>query len=447
MDKAKKWDDGGIYKVALHGALGATISKLSGYDSFNGFKISAINEVTQPLLRKIDNPDMQKLISIILGKSISDQSIAVPLINSAVDNNWLTHDDQLNLLRDYRSFKYGEISLDEWVRKLAYYDTLMWYEYNHNSIYKTNNETSILLNGELARSIPEVIGSGSFQDIMNNLVYKYVTSNGLEDSFSMYKQEASSRIVSSNKSYEDSLLNDYIDKYGVEKGRALYGYEKQKRDRINNNSINNLTLSVDKDILYNNRTSTTKIFDYNLNSNNPNDTIEVSKPTNSISTRDLEKSVLTNTTSELTNQPLKGYLYYTENAKPAFRVINRLGGVFSIGSMTNDFVQDYYTYSGTNLVKAWGTNLIPPIGSAIGGAYGTAEGFKLGYPYGPVTTAVSSYSLGTLGSISGGIAGDIKKWSYDKIFRQMKRLENEVKIINEISILFCYYILVFSICL
>ena len=409
LDKAKKWDDGGIYKVALHGAFGATISKLSGYDSFNGFKISAINEVTQPLLRKIDNPDMQKLVSIILGKSISDQSIAVPLINSAVDNNWLTHDDQLNLLRDYRSFKYGEISLDEWVRKLAYYDTLMWYEYNHNSIYKTNNETSILLNGELAGSIPEVIGSGSFQDIMNNLVYKYVTSNGLEDSFSMYKQEASSRITSSNKAYEDSLLNDYIDKYGVEKGRALYEYEKYQRNRSKHNSINNLTLSVDKDILHNNYTSGTNTFDHSLNSNNINDTMEVSKSSNSISTRDLEKSILTNTTSELANQPLKGYLYYTENAKPAFRVVNRLGGIFSIGSMTNDFVQDYYTYSGTNLAKAWGTNLIPPIGSAIGGAYGTAEGFKLGYPYGPVTTAVSSYSLGTLGSISGGIAGDIKK--------------------------------------
>ena len=409
LDKAKKWDDGGIYKVALHGAFGATISKLSGYDSFNGFKISAINEVTQPLLRKIDNADMQKLVSIILGKSISDQSIAVPLINSAVDNNWLTHDDQLNLLRDYRSFKYGEISLDEWVRKLAYYDTLMWYEYNHNSIYKTNNETSILLNGELAGSIPEVIGSGSFQDIMNNLVYKYVTSNGLEDSFSMYKQEASSRIISSNKAYEDSLLNDYIDKYGVEKGRALYEYEKYQRNRSKHNSINNLTLSVDKDILHNNYTSGTNTFDHSLNSNNINDTMEVSKSSNSISTRDLEKSILTNTTSELANQPLKGYLYYTENAKPAFRVVNRLGGIFSIGSMTNDFVQDYYTYSGTNLAKAWGTNLIPPIGSAIGGAYGTAEGFKLGYPYGPVTTAVSSYSLGTLGSISGGIAGDIKK--------------------------------------
>ncbi len=412
LDKAKKWADGGLYKVALHGAFGATISKLSGYDSFNGFKISAINEVTQPILRKIDNPDMQKLVSIILGKSISDQSIAAPLINSAVDNNWLTHDDQLNLLHDYRSFKNGQISLDEWVRKLAYYDTLMWYEYNHNSIYKTNNETSILLNGELSGSIPEVIGSGSFQDIMNNLVYKYVILNGQEDSFNIYKQEASSRIISSNKAYEDSLLNDYIDKYGPEKGRALYEYEKYQRNKSKHNSINNLTLSVDKDILHNNYTSADNTFDHSLNSNNPNnpnDTIEVSKLTNSISTRDLEKSVLTNTTSELTNQPLKGYLHYTENAKPVFKVVNKLGGVFGVGSMTNDFVQDYYTYSGTNLIKAWGTNLIPPIGSAIGGAYGTAEGFKLGYPYGPVTTAVSSYSLGTLGSIAGGIEGDIKK--------------------------------------
>lgn len=200
MDKAKKWDDGGIYKVALHGAFGATISKLSGYNSLDGFKVSSINEVAQPLLRKIDNPDMQKLVSIILGKSISEQSIAAPLINSAVDNNWLTHDDQLHLLSDYRSFKNGQISLDEWVRKLAYYDTLMWYEYNHHSVYKTNNETSIPLYDELNSSIPEVIGSGSFQDIMNNLVYKYVTLNGLEDAFYIYKQEANEKIIQSRES-------------------------------------------------------------------------------------------------------------------------------------------------------------------------------------------------------------------------------------------------------
>ena len=409
---AEKWGDGGVYKVALHGAFGATISNISGYGTSQGLKIAAINESTQPILKKIGNPELQKLVGVIISKSLGGDEIAPSLVNSAIQNNWLTHDDQVSFLADYNNFKNGVISLDEWIKKLAYYDTLMWYEYNHLDIYETNNEINIPLYDTVKDSEPELLGSGSFQDLMNNMIYKYVTLNGFDESFKVYKQEASSKIVSSNKAFEDGLLKDAIERHGVEKGRALYGYEKQKRDRINNNSINNLTLSVDKDILYNNHTSTTKIFDYNLNSSNPNDTndtIEVSKPTNSISTRDLEKSVLTNTTSELTNQPLKGYLYYTENAKPAFKVVNRLGGVFSIGSMTNDFVQDYYTYSGTNLVKAWGTNLIPPIGSAIGGAYGTAEGFKLGYPYGPITTAVSSYSLGTLGSISGGIAGDIKK--------------------------------------
>lgn len=326
---AEKWGDGGVYKVALHGAFGATISNISGYGTSQGLKIAAINESTQPILKKIGNPELQKLVGVIISKSLGGDEIAPSLVNSAIQNNWLTHDDQVSFLADYNNFKNGVISLDEWIKKLAYYDTLMWYEYNHLDIYETNNEINIPLYDTVKDSEPELLGSGSFQDLMNNMIYKYVTLNGFDESFKVYKQEASSKIVSSNKAFEDGLLKDAIERHGVEKGRALYGYEKQKRDRNNNNSINNLTLSVDKDILYNNHTSTTKIFDYNLNSSNPNDTndtIEVSKPTNSISTRDLEKSVLTNTTSELTNQPLKGYLYYTENAKPAFRVVNRLGG-------------------------------------------------------------------------------------------------------------------------
>ena len=328
---AEKWGDGGVYKVALHGAFGATISNISGYGTSQGLKIAAINESTQPILKKIGNPELQKLVGVIISKSLGGDEIAPSLVNSAIQNNWLTHDDQVSFLADYNNFKNGVISLDEWIKKLAYYDTLMWYEYKHLDIYETNNEINIPLYDTVKDSEPELLGSGSFQDLMNNMIYKYVTLNGFDESFKVYKQEASSKIVSSNKAFEDGLLKDAIERHGVEKGRALYGYEKQKRDRINNNSINNLTLSVDKDILYNNHTSTTKIFDYNLNSSNPNDTndtIEVSKPTNSISTRDLEKSVLTNTTSELTNQPLKGYLYYTENAKPAFRVVNRLGGGF-----------------------------------------------------------------------------------------------------------------------
>lgn len=202
--KAQMWGEGGMYKVALHGAFGAVVSDLSGYNRLKGFKTSAINEASQPILEKVGNPDLQKIISIVIAKSINSENIAPSLVNSAIENNWLTHHDQMSLNNDYENYKNGVISLDEWVRKLAYYDTLMWYEYNHLNIYNTNNEISKELYGNLSSDIK---GSGSFQDVMNNLVYKYVTLNGLEDSFYIYKQEASDKIIRSRESNNKYKLN------------------------------------------------------------------------------------------------------------------------------------------------------------------------------------------------------------------------------------------------
>lgn len=202
--RAEKWSDGGSYKVALHGAFGAVISDLSGYNGLKGLKTSAINEASQPILEKVGNPDLRKIISIIIAKSINSENIAPSIVNSAVDNNWLTHHDQMSLKNDYLDYKNGVISLDEWVRKLAYYDTLMWYEFNHLNIYNTNNEISMELYNKLSS---DIIGSGSFQDVMNNLVYKYVTLNGLEDSFYIYKQEASEKIIRSRESSNKYKLN------------------------------------------------------------------------------------------------------------------------------------------------------------------------------------------------------------------------------------------------
>ena len=202
--KAQMWGEGGMYKVALHGAFGAVISDLSGYNRLKGFKTSAINEASQPILEKVGNPNLRKIISIVIAKSINSENIAPSLVNSAIENNWLTHHDQMSLNNDYENYKKGVISLDEWVRKLAYYDTLMWYEYNHLNIYNTNNEISKELYGNLSS---DIIGSGSFQDVMNNLVYKYVTLNGLEDSFYIYKQEASEKIIRSRESSNKYKLN------------------------------------------------------------------------------------------------------------------------------------------------------------------------------------------------------------------------------------------------
>lgn len=42
--EAKNWSEGGVYKVALHGAFGAFVSNLSGGNSLNGLAIGAGNE-------------------------------------------------------------------------------------------------------------------------------------------------------------------------------------------------------------------------------------------------------------------------------------------------------------------------------------------------------------------------------------------------------------------
>ena len=251
---AEKWGEGGVYKVALHGAFGATISNISGYGTSKGLKIAAINESTQPILKKIGNPELQKLVGIIISKSIGGDEIAPSLVNSAIQNNWLTHDDQVSFLADYNNFKNGVISLDEWIKKLAYYDTLMWYEYNHLDIYKTNNEIDIPLYGTIKDSEPELLGSGSFQDLMNNMIYKYVTLNGLDESFIFYKQVASDKIIRSNKAYEDGLLGS-LQKAFPHAGRKIYEQDKAVRDykaysesinqpTINNDSISNSVLTT-----------------------------------------------------------------------------------------------------------------------------------------------------------------------------------------------------------
>lgn len=41
------------------------------------------------------------------------------------------------------------------------------------------------------------------------------------------------------------------------------------------------------------------------------------------------------------------------------RTVAKVGGPVSIGFLLNDMQNDYQMYSGRELVKAWGANLIP----------------------------------------------------------------------------------------
>ena len=112
--EADKWKDGGIYKVALHGGFGAVVSNMAGGSSLDGFTTASANEIMVGAIAKelvkhpnstvnangkyVDNSDVYKIASAILGNTVSHSSLGTGISLSATQNNYLTHEqNQLRL--------------------------------------------------------------------------------------------------------------------------------------------------------------------------------------------------------------------------------------------------------------------------------------------------------------------------------------------------------------
>lgn len=89
---------------------------------------------------------------------------------------------------------------------------------------------------------------------------------------------------------------------------------------------------------------------------------------------DLGKSVAQNVLSEVGNQPWVGYVHYAEKASKFARTVSRTGGPVLIGYLAKDLYMDYQVYSGRELVKAWGADLIPVATGLGGGLVGSGAG-------------------------------------------------------------------------
>lgn len=115
--EADKWKDGGIYKVALHGGFGAVVSNMAGGSSLEGFTVSSANEVMVGAIAKelakhpnstvdangkyIDNSDVYKIASLVLGKSFVGSNAGNGIASSATENNYLTHIQIKQYLKEY----------------------------------------------------------------------------------------------------------------------------------------------------------------------------------------------------------------------------------------------------------------------------------------------------------------------------------------------------------
>ena len=115
--EADKWKDGGIYKVALHGGFGAVVSNMAGGSSLEGFTVASANEVMVGAIAKelathpnstvdvnskyVDNSDVYKIASLVLGKSFVGSNAGSGIASSATENNYLTHIQIKQYLKEY----------------------------------------------------------------------------------------------------------------------------------------------------------------------------------------------------------------------------------------------------------------------------------------------------------------------------------------------------------
>ena len=105
---------------------------------------------------------------------------------------------------------------------------------------------------------------------------------------------------------------------------------------------------------------------------------------------DLGKSVTQNVLSEVGKQPWVGYVHYAEKASKFARTVSRTGGPVLIGYLAKDLYMDYQVYSGRELAKAWGADLIP-VGAGFAGGFG---GGAIAGPVGAFTGGVAAASVG-----------------------------------------------------
>ncbi|MDY4475580.1 hemagglutinin repeat-containing protein [Mitsuokella sp.] len=140
FQEAEKWQDGGAYKIALHSALGAVVSSFSGEKISHGIVASSINERLQPILSKIDNSEIHKLASALIGKVTTHSSTGAAIALHETQFNFIPHEDQQYFLQDIEKFYTDVITREEFIQKLKYYTALdIYYTNIANSDNISNN--------------------------------------------------------------------------------------------------------------------------------------------------------------------------------------------------------------------------------------------------------------------------------------------------------------------
>ena len=105
--EAKKWSESGSNRIAMHGIMGALVSKEAGAGMTKGLTGAGLNALLQKELGKIKDKEVHKIASAAIGYLAGGQTGAA-IAHQATTFNYLTHEQYEQYLDDMKNAKTEE---------------------------------------------------------------------------------------------------------------------------------------------------------------------------------------------------------------------------------------------------------------------------------------------------------------------------------------------------
>ena len=105
--EAKKWSENGTNRIAMHGIMGALVSKEAGTGMTKGLTGAGLNALLQKELGKIKDPEVHKMASAAIGYLAGGKTGAA-IAHQATTFNYLTHEQYKQYLDDMKNAKTEE---------------------------------------------------------------------------------------------------------------------------------------------------------------------------------------------------------------------------------------------------------------------------------------------------------------------------------------------------
>lgn len=105
--EAKKWSESGTNRIAMHGIMGALVSKEAGAGMTKGLTGAGLNAILQKELGKIKDKEVHKMASAAIGYLAGGKTGAA-IAHQATTFNYLTHEQYEQYLDDMKNAKTEE---------------------------------------------------------------------------------------------------------------------------------------------------------------------------------------------------------------------------------------------------------------------------------------------------------------------------------------------------